>query len=732
MEYLKIKNVTSYHEKKYQKIDLSKKITLIYGQNGSGKSTIANYFNHSDNDKNKYQECEFDSNKDYNYIVYNRKFIDDNFYENNKQQGIFTLSNENKEVELEIKKIEIELKSKNDKYESILAQKNKLSNEIEENDLKYQDEVWKECKEIRNSLLYELMTGYKRNKKEFFYAIKDHQKCENINFNDLINEYNTLKNGKENSQDIINITYSKYNENLENINILLNESIIASNDSYLSEVISKLGNSDWVRKGMDDYLIGNTCPFCQNSTIDEEFKKQLTNVFDNTYREKIDNIEKEKIAYSEKWEIYYSSVKESLEMIDTIPILPKNIKEFSLYEMNNTHKENIKIFNSKLSSPSDKLKIKSLLDKVKIIDEYFTDINEYINKIKEKVKKYEDSTNKIKDNSLSGMKFLSKELLKLHDSRKISLEFQIKKLNLEIDNIKKDKEDLSVKIKTLRKKVSNIDTTIDIINNKLKHLGILDVEIEKVTKSNYYCIARKSNSNKNIYHTLSEGEKTLITFLYFIEICKGKTENSKNNKDRNLIVIDDPISSLSYNYIYDIASFIKHELFKSEKENKIIILTHNLFFFHELIKLCPSNDKEFKKDYIVYRLYKKEKSEVEEIGKNQIRNEYQMLWQTIKDIKNNEASEIILPNIMRNILEYYFAFIHNTDFLRKTLSKMSEELDNDAYNGFYRYIARGSHSDPINIIEEFKCIGVDRYLDLFKDIFEKTNHIEHYNKMMEN
>ncbi|MBI6549420.1 AAA family ATPase [Xenorhabdus lircayensis] len=731
MEYLKIKNVTSYHETEYQKVDLSKKITLIYGQNGSGKSTIANYFNHSDNDRNRYQECEFNSNKDYNYIVYNRKFIDDNFHERNKQQGIFTLSNENKEIELKINKIEIELKNKNDKYENILAQKNKLSHEAEENDLKYQDEVWEKCKEIRNSLLYELMTGYKKNKKEFFHAIKDHQKCDKINFDDLINEYNTLKNGKENSQDITNIKHPKYNENLENINTLLNESIMASSDSYLSEVISKLGNSDWVRKGMNDYLIGNACPFCQNSTIDEEFKKQLTNVFDNTYREKTHNIKKEKIAYSEKWEVYYSSVKESLDDIDTIPILPKNKKELPLHEMNNIYKENIKIFNDKISNPSNKLKINSLLDKVKIIDGYFTDTNEYINEIKEKVKKYKDSTNKIKDDSLSGMKFLSKELLKLHDNRKISLELQIKKLKLEIDNITKEKEDLSDKINTLRKKVSNIDTTIDIINNKLKYLGILDVEIEKVTESNHYCIARKSNYNKNIYHTLSEGEKTLITFLYFIEMCKGKKENSKNDKDRNLIVIDDPISSLSYNYIYDIASFIKNELFKSNKDNKIIILTHNLFFFHELIKLCPSNNKEFEKEYVVYRLYKKEKSVIEKINKNQIRNEYQMLWQTIKDIKNNKTPEIILPNIMRNILEYYFAFIHNTDVLRETLNKMSEEFGNDAYNGFYRYIARGSHSDPINIIEEFKRIGVDRYLDLFKDIFKNTNHIEHYNKMME-
>ncbi len=41
---LTIRGVRSYSADKDVRIDLSNKVTLIYGQNGSGKSTISNYF----------------------------------------------------------------------------------------------------------------------------------------------------------------------------------------------------------------------------------------------------------------------------------------------------------------------------------------------------------------------------------------------------------------------------------------------------------------------------------------------------------------------------------------------------------------------------------------------------------------------------------------------------------------------------------------------------------------
>ncbi|MFP8823490.1 AAA family ATPase, partial [Enterobacter cloacae] len=79
--------------------------------------------------------------------------------------------------------------------------------------------------------------------------------------------------------------------------------------------------------------------------------------------------------------------------------------------------------------------------------------------------------------------------------------------------------------------------------------------------------------------------------------------------------------------------------------------------FHELIKLSPKSrgDKIFKRDYRLFRITKNEFSAINEIQKDSIQNEYQSLWQILKDAKEEKVNKIIIPNIMRNILEYYFA-----------------------------------------------------------------------------
>ena len=57
----------------------------------------------------------------------------------------------------------------------------------------------------------------------------------------------------------------------------------------------------------------------------------------------------------------------------------------------------------------------------------------------------------------------------------------------------------------------------------------------------YYQIKRENGEIAN--STLSEGEITFITFLYFMQLVKGGNTPETTNSDR-IIVIDDPISSL--------------------------------------------------------------------------------------------------------------------------------------------------------------------------------------------
>ena len=100
-----LNNIASF--KKPVSLETDKKINLIYGLNGTGKSTFSNYFFNKDD--NKYSHCSIEGLEDEEILVYNQKFIQEYFYTSDELQGIFTLSKQNKEAEEKIKKAEDEI-----------------------------------------------------------------------------------------------------------------------------------------------------------------------------------------------------------------------------------------------------------------------------------------------------------------------------------------------------------------------------------------------------------------------------------------------------------------------------------------------------------------------------------------------------------------------------------------------------------------------------------------------
>ena len=83
--------------------------------------------------------------------------------------------------------------------------------------------------------------------------------------------------------------------------------------------------------------------------------------------------------------------------------------------------------------------------------------------------------------------------------------------------------------------------------------------------------------------------------------------------------------------------------------------------------------------------------------------------------------------MMRNILEYYFSFVHQTHSLRQALTDLSEE--NPEYRALYRYINRESHADSVNLTD-FGEIDPAIFVARFKDVFIRTNFESHFDKMM--
>ncbi len=104
---INFESVASYRAK--TSLNTDKKVNIIYGLNGSGKSTFSNYFYKPSDEK--FQKCSH-TDDDSKILVYNQDFIMDNFYTEDTINGIFSLSKENKEAKEKIEQIAKELDQK--------------------------------------------------------------------------------------------------------------------------------------------------------------------------------------------------------------------------------------------------------------------------------------------------------------------------------------------------------------------------------------------------------------------------------------------------------------------------------------------------------------------------------------------------------------------------------------------------------------------------------------------
>lgn len=720
MSVLSIKGVRSYSPVDAVEFDFSKKVTLIYGQNGSGKSTLSGYFYKPEDCQ--YNKCTFLPDPKLEYLVFNQDYIDENFHSTTTQPGIFTLNSDNADIQAiiedNIKKIKITQSELLISSEE-LQEKEDLNASVED---VFIDRVWSKSSLIRRSPIASLVTWMTR-KRRFFDEVKSHTKKEELTAEQLNDEFNLLEKDKDKRHTILEFPTFPILD--EDESLLLKTPLIISSDSQLSDVINRLGNGDWVKRG-EKYLNDNVCPFCQQALSVEHFKAELSKLFDESYKKRISSIEAIKNKYS-VW-------------IDSILILRSQFDESeyisdddSCYELLSTlervYKENNQRIESKLSSPSSSITLND-------VEIYYHKLKDSINKINAnitqhnlKIDNYDLEKNNLESRLLSYLRNINDEFFVQLDNQKKEIETAIDELKKVIDNKTSIIEDLKKENSIKSSEIVNIEETIGKINNTLKSLGVTGFEIVRHSpeKETYRLHREGGGSSQNVFKTLSEGEKTLISFLYFIEQCNGSSSKESIAKDK-MIVIDDPISSLSHNFIYEISAMIYYELISKDIASKFVILTHNLFFFQELV-ITAGSDKNVIKGWKLYRITKNQYSQCQDIGKEDVLNEYQSLWQTLKDAKSGVVNPIILPNTMRNILEYYFSFACKKEKLREVLRDLAQKYSDHRYNSFYRFINRNSHSDGRNITT-FAAVDTASYLEMFERIFIDTQDHDHFLAMM--
>ncbi|WGE41625.1 AAA family ATPase [Actinobacillus equuli] len=705
-------------------LSTDKRINLIYGLNGVGKSTISNYLYPSNDSVSTFSKCYISPAQQLPILVYNQKFIQDNFYEQDSLKGIFSLSKENKEAEAKIEQatrakehLKVSLKNKNDEKDnlrnSFISQKQKAIETIWKIKTHYSggDRVLEYC--------LEGLMGKKENLFNYIRKIIKPTTEPTKNIEEIKREVGTFKD--DNSIEIPLISKLDFNKgNIEN-NVLFTTAIIGNSDSEVADMIEHLGNADWVKQGLG-YLSQNLsleaekteCPFCQENTITSHFIHSIHRYFDETYQSNINTLEHFRFEYQ-------SSIVQlpKLDAFTQNEFAKNYIEEISekYSKFENILKENLQRIESKIKNPKANYELISSHEEIKLFNQTLDKINDKIHLYNSRLRNKKATLNNLKSEFWSVMRWQYDQTLSRFEQDEKYYKQKELELDKEITSISLNIEIEEQKIANAQRKTVNIDEAINAINAGLQDIGIDSFKIIKHSNNLYKII--RGNSSEDAFRSLSEGEKMMISFLYFCELCKGKS-SEKDTSTNKIIVIDDPISSLSHIFVFNIGRLIKNLFFKDERFSQIFVLTHSLYFFYELTE---TNHKKREESQSLFRISKSSNGSCIQIMKyEEIQNDYQAYWNVIND---KEQPPALIANCMRNIIEYFFNFVRKKDL--GNVFQMPE-LQANHLQAFYRYINRESHSIGQNLIDmkEFKY---DDFKEGLKLIFEKTGYLEHFNAM---
>jgi len=732
IQSIHIKNVATFDDEKGVEIEDLNKINFIYGANGTGKTTITKFL-YGPTHPN-YNDCTLTWHQDTptRILVYNKDFKERNFGKGSLN-GIFTIGQATKEelekietLKAELQALAIEGKSKKETLDTLFLSKDGHENHFKE-------EVWTSIYKKYEGAFKEAFKGVSH-KKELF---KERLILEfNHNAKPLFTYSELEKNAKiifgDAPQTISFLPQLDYSEIIEiESNTICQKKIIGKSDVDIAALIQRLNINDWVNEGRRYLQEGNRCPFCQNETITTAFRTQLEQYFDETFindnrliltiTEEYNRLATNLIDELNNIEEMERAKVESLLNVDLLSSLIKTItSQFA------TNKE---LLHSKCRELSRSIELTSVKEQLLLIQRIIDDTNIEISKHNRIVSDYSHQ----KSNLISSIwKYIIEEnKLKIKSFIEKQNYYQkgIDSINKEITDLRVQYSRLDTEIKSLSKNVTDTQHSIDEINRLLKSYGFTNFEIvkSKIEKHKYQ-IQRADETIAE--STLSEGEITFITFLYFLQKAKGSETSDAVNEER-ILVIDDPISNLDSTILFVVSSLIK-DLIKDIRTDigqirQLIVLTHNIYFYKE-VSIINGRIKTLSDTSFWMLRKQKNCSSIQNFGKeNPIHSSYELLWNEIRNKENVSSKN--LQNTMRQIIENYFRVIgkYGDDDI---VLKFSEDIEQKICRSLLCWINDGSDSIHDDLFIELNETTIEKYKEVFRNIFDKSGQIEHYQMMM--
>ena len=729
-------------------------VNFFFGNNGSGKSTIAKAIKSGAG----VTYAPGKSPADYLVYLYDEDYINDNFHSYHGMPGVYTLNSENVEAQKQIDAQHVKLSDARKARDTATEEKTKRENARASLQKRFQQECWDSAKALRTE--FDKTQDGKRRTKQFSEAVLAAKPLQEEPTESDIKDLRQLYQSAYSSNARQYPLFAKVEDTgildaVEDLD-LLSLAIVNISDTPYAEFIKEIDATQWVREGYASYAgkAKGKCPFCRQK-LPDNFEKTLSDSFDEKYEESLKKLRELLAEYKRAAnELFIPIQKPPADLYPSIN--PKSYTE-KVDSVRTKINLNIELINKKIADPATPVEYESvapLLDELMDIIKAHNKVIQANNDIVAAgPRKKQECVNQV----FSLIRYQLNSIIKAYQKSDADIQKEIADKTAAIKKHSADMISIQAEIRRLSATTVETESAKDHINHMLRDSGMQGFHLEPhETTPNVYKVVRDDGT---IANNLSEGEKNFIAFLYFYYQVQGNATPDGDPREK-IVVIDDPVSSMDSNSLFIVSTLVRNmiEVCRNNADNRepvaegnyikqLFILTHNAFFHREVTYNYVK-----KYEYVSFYLIRKRnncssvklfreadpKCPTQMRNVNPVKSSYAALWEEYHECQK----PITLMNVTRKILEYYFLQLCGYDGaeLRKAIlvdgrPSFVDEFGNEDKDQFdlaqsmLAYISpeRIGFNDGLHYVEE--SADPDVCKTIFKKIFEIMNQGQHY-KMM--
>lgn len=714
-----------------------RELNIFFGGNGTGKSTLS-YVLEAPGD---HPGCEIGwDGAPLPIIVYNERFKRRAFFEDPMVEGVFTLGEDNATTRAELEKARNTVESME---KQIATWQHALNGDNDQKGLRSRQA---DADENLRKLLWERRKKYAEHFRDalrgthtmvlFAQAALNAWKIRGPvttvpTFDDLrARAQVVLDQTTQRTPTIPRIGVGNLATLTRRAEPLLAMRIVGHTEVDLRALIEKLDHSTWVDHGRKYLTVTNgVCPFCQQpapndlatrleALFDHRYAEQtqLVATIHDAYRNEVDRIERE----------IQAALASPVEHMDTAGF--ENAQLRLLIAL----KANLQKLHEKVVDPSVIRVLEPLRDLLGQLNVVVDEANVRIAAHNELVDNRKTATTQLQTDLWTLIVHDLSVDLEQYQKQSDETAREIKALESRISGTNSRRLDLLAEIRAKEATLTGTRDTARRINDRLAGCGFTGFRLEPTADDSAYTLVRPGSANAAA-KSLSEGERTFVSFLYFHQMVRTGSRNRTTIVTPRVVVIDDPISSLDGEVMYVVAALVQQLVedtrAKTSPIAQLFLLTHNAHFHHTVAQRLARPNSGWGERTTWWLVGKKaDVTHIESRQNNPVRTSYQMLWAEYFRGRSANPPPPGLPNTMRRILEYWFTVLGHTK-----LNEITDGLDlGDVDTALAASLVPWAHDHSHGFLDdarpELSPEQVARYCTVFERIF-RARHSSHWEMM---